>query len=54
MIAHADWIIDIGPSGGKAGGQLLYSGPFNGFLQHDTATSRALHRYFGYHPNERK
>lgn len=54
MIAHADWIVDIGPSGGKAGGQLLYSWPFREFLSQESATSRALHRYFGYHPNERK
>jgi len=26
VIKNADWIIDIGPEGGKGGGQLLYSG----------------------------
>ncbi len=26
VIRQADWIIDIGPEGGKGGGQLLYSG----------------------------
>jgi len=30
VIKNADWIIDIGPEGGEAGGQLLYSGPIEG------------------------
>lgn len=30
VIRHADWIIDIGPEGGDAGGDLLYSGPLEG------------------------
>jgi excinuclease UvrABC ATPase subunit len=26
-IRHADWIIDLGPEGGSAGGDVLYEGP---------------------------
>jgi excinuclease ABC subunit A len=34
LIARADWIIDLGPGGGVHGGELLYSGPLEGFLDH--------------------
>ena len=27
VVANADWIIDLGPEGGEAGGQLIFSGP---------------------------
>jgi len=27
VIRHADWIVDVGPAAGEAGGQVLYSGP---------------------------
>ena len=37
LIEHADWIIDLGPGGGSAGGELLFSGPLETFL--DTAQS---------------
>ena len=26
MIANADWMIDMGPGGGEAGGEIVYSG----------------------------
>ena len=26
IIKHADWIIDMGPEGGKNGGQLIFEG----------------------------
>lgn len=29
IIAHADYIVDIGPLGGKNGGELMYAGPFD-------------------------
>lgn len=50
IIAHADYIVDIGPLGGKNGGELMYAGPFDGFLTHTTHTSDALKRYFQFHP----
>ncbi len=30
VIRNADWVIDLGPEGGAAGGQLLYEGPPEG------------------------
>jgi excinuclease UvrABC ATPase subunit len=27
IIRQADWIIDIGPEGGSAGGEVIYAGP---------------------------
>jgi excinuclease ABC subunit A len=34
LIARADWIVDLGPGGGVHGGELLYSGPLEPFLDH--------------------
>lgn len=31
IIKHADWIIDMGPEGGKDGGLVMYQGPMAGF-----------------------
>jgi excinuclease UvrABC ATPase subunit len=42
VIARADWIIDLGPEGGSAGGRLLFSGtPFD-LLSSGTHTGDAL------------
>ncbi len=32
LIARAEWIVDLGPGGGIHGGELLYSGPLEPFL----------------------
>ncbi|WP_412028021.1 ATP-binding cassette domain-containing protein [Deinococcus yunweiensis] len=32
VIRQADWLIDLGPEGGKGGGEVLYSGPPQGLL----------------------
>ena len=31
IIRRADWIVDVGPAAGELGGQILYSGPLQGF-----------------------
>ncbi|MDQ1711238.1 MAG: excinuclease subunit [Frankiaceae bacterium] len=31
-IAHADWVVDIGPGAGEHGGDIVYSGPREGLL----------------------
>ena len=40
---NADWIIDLGPGGGKHGGDLIYQGPPEGILKvKDSATAKYL------------
>jgi excinuclease ABC subunit A len=44
LLAQADWIIDLGPGAGEAGGDLLYSGPIDHYLdstESPTATELA-------------
>jgi excinuclease ABC subunit A len=33
MIRAADWIIDLGPEGGDAGGELIYEGTPEGLIE---------------------
>ncbi|GIV23420.1 MAG: UvrABC system protein A [Bacteroidia bacterium] len=43
LIAQADWIVDLGPEGGDAGGEVLYQGPVEGLLHHPHSyTAQAL------------
>lgn len=37
LIARADWIVDLGPGGGDHGGELLFSGPLEDFLERSTS-----------------
>jgi len=46
VIAQADWVIDLGPEGGDAGGRLLFSGtPRELMREEGNHTGRALSRY---------
>ena len=36
---QADWIIDMGPTGGAGGGQILYAGPPEGLAEVDSPTA---------------
>jgi excinuclease ABC subunit A len=47
VIDAADWIIDLGPEGGEAGGELLFSGTPAGIL--DCAASHTGHALREYH-----
>ncbi|MDW8134222.1 MAG: hypothetical protein RMJ66_04065 [Bacteroidia bacterium] len=38
----ADWLVEVGPVGGKKGGYLIAQGPYETFVQHDTPTSAFL------------
>jgi excinuclease ABC subunit A len=37
----ADWIVDIGPGAGAAGGEIVYSGPVRGILDHEPSITGA-------------
>ena len=46
VINIADWLIDLGPGGGNAGGDLLYAGPRKGIEKADRSlTGQALKRW---------
>lgn len=40
VIRHADWIVDVGPDAGEAGGEILYSGPPAGLEKIKTSYTR--------------
>ncbi|MFX1313240.1 MAG: ATP-binding cassette domain-containing protein [Promethearchaeota archaeon] len=43
VIRAADWIIDLGPGAGEEGGEIIYSGPFEGLLEGEKSeTGKAL------------
>jgi len=42
VMAEADWLIDMGPEGGDAGGRVVYEGPLASVLKADSHTGRAL------------
>ena len=43
IIRSADWVIDLGPGAGPAGGQVLYAGPAGDLLQSGVSlTAKAL------------
>jgi excinuclease UvrABC ATPase subunit len=44
VIAHADWVVELGPEGGTRGGQVLYQGTPRGLAELDTATGTHLRR----------
>ena len=47
LIAAADWLIDLGPEGGDAGGKLVCVGTPQAVAQHaESHTGRALQAYF--------
>ncbi|HEX3532295.1 MAG TPA: excinuclease ABC subunit UvrA [Thermoanaerobaculia bacterium] len=46
LIARCDWIVDMGPGGGIHGGEVLYSGPLEPFLDHvESPTADELRRH---------
>ncbi|MFY9317838.1 MAG: excinuclease ABC subunit UvrA [Burkholderiales bacterium] len=42
VIAEADWIVDLGPEGGAAGGRVVFQGPPEASPRGDSHTCRAL------------
>ena len=46
LISRVDWIIDLGPGGGVHGGELLFSGPLEPFLEEiESPTAAELRSY---------
>ena len=49
FIGQADWVIDMGPEAGSAGGKVLFEGaPLALLRRNDTPTARAMNAYFGF------
>jgi excinuclease ABC subunit A len=47
VIAAADWVIDLGPGGGEAGGRVVAMGPPNEIAQNEESlTGKALRSWF--------
>lgn len=42
IIAGADWVVELGPGGGHRGGDVVFSGPMERFMQSDTITARYM------------
>jgi excinuclease ABC subunit A len=40
LVRQADWIVDVGPGAGTAGGALLYSGPIDGLARVEASVTR--------------
>ena len=40
-IRAADWVVDIGPGAGEAGGEIVYAGSVEGLLDHDPSITGA-------------
>jgi excinuclease ABC subunit A len=48
LVARADWIVDLGPEGGPGGGELLFSGPIENFVEKvRSPTAEALREVLG-------
>jgi excinuclease ABC subunit A len=47
VIAEADWIIDMGPEGGAAGGRVVFCGTPEQAATRDTHTCKALTQFLG-------
>ncbi|MBN8215379.1 MAG: excinuclease ABC subunit UvrA [Spirochaetes bacterium] len=43
MIQNSDWVVDLGPGAGSKGGEVMYSGPFDGAAMAKTS----FHRFLG-------
>ncbi len=55
LVARADWIVDLGPDGGTHGGELLFSGPLEAFLdQVESPTALELRRHLKWRRKRQK
>jgi excinuclease ABC subunit A len=42
VIESADWVVELGPGGGREGGEVVFSGPMGKFRKSDTLTARYI------------
>lgn len=49
LIAESDWVLDLGPEGGKAGGRVVANGPPEQIRKRMTPTGRALDSFLKGH-----
>ncbi len=55
LVARGDWIVDLGPGGGEGGGELLYSGPLEAFLDEvESPTAEELRRHLRWRRRRRR
>ncbi len=52
VIRHADWLVDVGPAAGEAGGHIVYSGPPGGLARVRESETRR-HLFNGHAPARR-
>ncbi|MFD0364957.1 ATP-binding cassette domain-containing protein [Nocardia sp. GCM10030253] len=46
VVAHSDWVVDLGPDGGKDGGEVVFTGTPAALLEHPTSlTGEYLRKY---------
>ena len=53
VMKSSDWIIDVGPSAGEAGGNIVFTGTYDQLLQSDSVTGMMLTRETEYRINRR-
>ena len=54
VMRASDWIIDVGPGAGTAGGNIIFTGTYPELLQSDSITGRMLSRDTAYRAERRK
>ncbi|MCL4536030.1 MAG: excinuclease ABC subunit UvrA [Nitrospirae bacterium] len=42
IISSSDWVVEMGPGGGHLGGEIVFSGPMDEFLETDTLTAKYI------------
>jgi excinuclease ABC subunit A len=52
VLGQADWVVDLGPEGGAAGGQVIASGTRDAVMAAGTPTGRAMAAYAARHALE--
>jgi excinuclease ABC subunit A len=46
VLASADWLVELGPEGGEAGGRIVAEGPPRDVAKKKTATGSVLREFF--------